>query len=269
MLTNCLSLLHRFFLSLGWFSLAFRSTIGLLFRRRGLDLKEIVHAHLRLLILFVSGLEFFDVCLDALGIKTLLVDQELSELFLLTRLPLELHIRHNLMLVEKFTSLYVGRNELFVFFLHSFFLLFFIFLFSIRILFLVFVGQPIIRNTVLFVISNFFDNVFDASMLTNHFERRFGSYALDGITVIASQQDTQIHKLIMRQIETIHRLRVINRLDHTLGSIGKSHFANQNRSRKRDGIHILSPRRIDFSCLGESSRLSLSLARCDNNRNSH
>mmetsp|Transcript_21302 Transcript_21302/g.38507 ORF Transcript_21302/g.38507 Transcript_21302/m.38507 type:complete len:333 (-) Transcript_21302:194-1192(-) len=201
------------------------------------------------------------------------------------------------MLLEQSPRLHINRHQQllrFFFFLHrlfffdtttttittqlfGFFFLFvvgivrFVLLFFDLILFFTgpcFIGDPGVGNSI-FVAVNVFENGFNVRVFTNEFEGSFGANALDAVAIIAAQQDAQVDKLIVVEVQSLQSLFVIHGLNVGFGGIGKGHFAQQNGSAKGEGVHVFRGGRVYRARTGQGGCLGFRLTGCPHYGHTH
>mmetsp|Transcript_17563 Transcript_17563/g.36379 ORF Transcript_17563/g.36379 Transcript_17563/m.36379 type:complete len:448 (-) Transcript_17563:393-1736(-) len=222
------------------------------------DLEEGIHPGLRFAVGGVRLFEFLDLDLDAFGIEARFLHQELGELVLLRFLPLEFDVRVHLVVVKEVSGQDIGRGGGGSFFCS------FVVVFSLLVrgfVFVFFVRDPRFWNRVFCDILYDGQNLFDAAVFADEFESSLGPNSFDVVAVITSQKDTQIYELIVRQSQPLDRLAVVHGLDlRPLGGlVSKRQFSDQNRGRKRQGVHVLRPGCVNQSGLAEGRGLGLRL----------
>mmetsp|Transcript_9583 Transcript_9583/g.14112 ORF Transcript_9583/g.14112 Transcript_9583/m.14112 type:complete len:327 (+) Transcript_9583:364-1344(+) len=129
-------------------------------------------------------------------------------------------------------------------------------------------GNPFVRYDV-FLPINVIEYLLNGGVCPNQLQGSFGPDALDGIAIIATEQNTQINKFIRRETQPINGLLIIHLLQITLAGIGKGHLPQQDGTLEGERVHVLRPNAVDQSLATERGCLCLSLAGCINNWHAH
>ena len=114
-----------------------------------------------------------------------------------------------------------------------------------------------------------FDDVFERLVLADELERSFGADALDGVEVVAAEQDAQIDELRHRHAEPLECLGEVDLVHGQLLLLGRRKMLQQDRRTKRKRVHVLGARGVHFAGARQLSTLRLGLGRRNDTRNAH